>query len=123
MKKGKTTVEQGQVTVNSVDLIAWGRKFRVFEIDVQQKYPELMGYGGRDVLISVSDDTPGGSERKHLLPTRITLDVPRGWESIPEHKGRYSMRFGFYRPRKRRKLLWQREDEGNDIETEGEAPA
>jgi len=114
--KGKTTVEQGQVTVNSVDLVARGRKFRVFEIDTHEKYPELIGYGGRDVHLMMSERTPAHHRegREDLPATRITFGVPEGWEPLHEEHGRYSMRFGFYKPRRKRKLLWQREDEGKE---------
>ena len=125
MKKGKTTVEQGQVTVNSVVLVAWGRRFRVFEIDVREKYPSLIGYGDRDVHLMMSEHTPvSHREGKEDLPTtRITFDVPKGWEPIHEIKGRYSMRFGFYKPRRRYRVKWWREDEGIDIEPQDQAPA
>jgi hypothetical protein len=112
MKKGKTTVEQGQVTVNSVDMVAWGRNFRIFEIDTRHKYPELICYGGNSVDLMMSEHTPlhHREGREELPTTRITFDVPQGWERLHEHRGRYSMRFGFYKPRRKRKLLWWRED-------------
>lgn len=115
MKKGKTTVEQGQVTVNSVDLVAKGRGFRIFEIDVREKYPELLGYGGNYVDLMMSEHTPASHRegREELPAARITFGVPKGWEPLHETSGRYSMRFGFYRPGKRRDL-WQREDEGEE---------
>jgi len=125
MKKGKTTVEQGQVTVNSVTLVAWGRGYQVFEIDTSQKYPQLGTYGGRDVYLMFSEATPvrHREEREEMPLTKITFDVPRGWEPLHESMGRHSMRFGFYKPRRRYRVKWLRKDEGNDIETEGQAPA
>lgn len=119
----KTKVEQGQVTVNSVTLTAWGRNLRVYEIDTKHKYPELATFSDRDVQLTFSDSTPARQRegREDMLPTKITFDVPKGWEPVHERTGRYSMKFTFHKPRKRYRPVWQRQYEfdADGNETEG----
>lgn len=100
-------VEQGQITVNSVDLIGSGRDFRVYQIDCRSKYPVLLGYSDREVLLFADEHTLKAD--RDAMATRITFpDIPEGWEILPDEHGRYSMRFAFYRPLKERRLIWDR---------------
>lgn len=108
MRRGKITVEQGQVLVVSVDLISSSRWHRVWYIDAHTKYYEVGGYGGREILLMANERTLKCD--RDALWTRVTLPVPRGWEVCPETHARYSLQVVAYKPARRHcRGFWSRQ--------------
>lgn len=105
------TVDQGKFVVNSVDRMAKGRGFAVFEADCHSKYPEIAAYGAGEVLIGPSERSLHLDESAESELTRITL--PRKYDSwnIMAEGGRYSVRVIVWENRRGRKWAYQKEEE------------
>lgn len=113
-RRSPVTVEQGQVAIESVCLISWSRRHRVWEINFHSKYPELLSYGGNTLDIWAGEHTLKCD--RELLPTRVTFPVdPAKWEFIAEEHGRYTMMVTAYRPRRRRRIVFLDDETGWEL--------
>ncbi len=99
-KRSPVTVEQGQVPVEMVRTTSRSWRHRSWEITFHSKYPEYLGGGGDTLMFHAGEHTMKCD--RELLPTRVTLPIPRGWEVICDMYGKWSINVVAYRPYKRR---------------------
>ncbi len=99
-RRARFTVEQGQVHVNDILVIFRRRGLLIAEIDMRQKYAEVLAYSGREILLLASERTRKDNYDPDKLATRVTFP-PGEWEIVTEHHARYSLRFVLYRSSRR----------------------
>jgi len=110
------TVEEGQILVDSVNLVTKRRGLRVWSIETHSKYADTLAWNGEEVFLVASERTLKWN-RESTAATRIRLPVPKGWDMLADLHGRYSLQVVAWKPwpwrksRQYRNLLWQRKEE------------
>lgn len=106
-KNPRFTVDPGQITIHDIDIIFKRRGIMVIEVDMRQKYAELLSYGHDRLMVHASEHTRTGSYDPAALPT--VIHFPRGnWDVVSAFHARYSLRFVLYQhsERRRRRNVW-----------------
>lgn len=99
----KFGVVSNQVEVEYVDVVHRSRGALVFELGTVQKYPEVLSYGGTEMLLMTSERTPPSQRNSSQEATAVIFPRSvRGWDVVAPHQGRYSLTVALYKPIRRR---------------------
>lgn len=98
-------VTPGEVRVRHVDLVLDTPDVRVWHIDLNSKYAEVLAYSREEVLLYAIDETLRTDEGQRGVPTSVKVNVPEddddyAWVMMADC-GRYRCRFVAYRMSKR----------------------
>jgi hypothetical protein len=125
----KIQVMQGEIHVESVDLIFERDDVWILEIHTREKYPDIYGYSGDWIHIGRSDRTPGARAPDMPLTQVSVPRTVRGWTVLTEGTGRYSIRIAWYRlpslleQRETRVTLWSDPGPDTNISSTGDRAA
>ena len=110
MSRNKITIEEGQILIDSVDLVVKRRGLRVWYIETHSKYADTLAWDDEGIDLIANERTLKWN-RESQASTHVGLPVPKGWDMLADLHARYSLQVVAWKPRKRRRLLWMRADE------------
>jgi hypothetical protein len=115
----KITVDEGQILVESVDLVTKRRGLRVWHIEMHSKYAETMSWDNSGIDLIATEHTLKWN-RDSKAATHVELPIPKDWEVLADLHARYSIQVVAWKPwrlrknRRRGKVLWMNDDDNRD---------
>lgn len=97
-------IEPGEIRVAGADMMLDRPKMKVWHIEVDSKYAEILAYSETEVLLTAGERTLRINEELKGQPTAVVIDLPDDWHIIAEC-ARYTLRIVAYRYDKRMKQV------------------
>lgn len=97
-------IEPGEIRVAGADMMLDRPKMKVWHLDLDSKYAEILAYSGAEVLLTAGERTLRIDENLKGQPTAVVLDLPDSWHVIAEC-ARYTLRIVAYQYDKRMKQI------------------
>jgi hypothetical protein len=97
-------IEPGEIRVAGADMMLDRPRMKVWHLDLDSKYAEILSYSTSEVLLAAGDRTLRTDEEFKGQPTAVIIDLPDDWHVIAEC-ARYTCRIVAYQYDKRMKQI------------------